>query len=193
MARSPTTACPEPFVTGAKRPWRLRALHVHSAAAAPHPPFKRFDRPVRRILVHVHVRAVVAVEAINCNRMDAVLACWRGPSGWWFLCSLIMEASSCSKSDSFRSSCARRSSASLAFMLRLRKAFATLLCLTTARPAFATRASASAGQQPMPGDHRLASFGPQWHRSRSISNAFNSQYGRVLSFTFIQLLGPGRR
>ena len=72
-------------------------------------------------------------------------ACWRGPSGGQlFACSLIMEASCCSKSDSFRSSCARRASASLAFVLRLRKAVAMFLCLTTARTAFATRASASA-------------------------------------------------
>ena len=122
---------------------------VHALAATaptPHPLFKRFDRPMCGILVHVHIGAVVAVEAINCNRMDAVLAhvgeVHRG--GQLFACSLIMEASCCSKSDSFRSSCARRASASLAFMLRLRKAVAMFLCLTTARTAFATRASASA-------------------------------------------------
>ena len=54
-----------------------RRPDVHSlatAAAAPHPLFKRFDRPMCWILVHIHIGTVVAVEAINCNRIDTILS-----------------------------------------------------------------------------------------------------------------------
>jgi len=44
-----------------------------ATAAADHATFKGFDRPMCRVTVNVHVRAMVAVEAIHGNRVDTVV------------------------------------------------------------------------------------------------------------------------